>query len=113
MRRWLFAGSFLWLIPVLAVGARGLGLAPVPAGMAGVIGAALLAWPAAGRIAARIDTPARLPRVYYAALAIAAIIAIGRIASVSVYMADVRYIEYSVNPDDPFRRVCVGADPWR
>ena len=111
MRRWLFAGSFLWLIPVLAVGARGLGLTPVPAGVAGVIGAALLAWSAAGRIAARIDTAERLPRVYYAALAIAAIIAIGRIASVSVYMADVRYIEYSVDPDDDFRRIhsCASA----
>ena len=111
MRRWLSAGLFLWLVPVLAVGARGLGVAPVAASVAGVIAAGLLAWFAAGAIASRMDTPDRLPRIYYAALAVAAIVAIARIASVSVYMADVRYIEYSVQPDDDFRRVhsCASA----
>jgi len=111
MRRWLFAGSCFWLIPVLSVGAHGFGLPPVFAALAGVVGAAVLAWAAARRVAAALHTPDRLPRVYYGALLLAAVIAIVRIASLSVYIADVRHSEYSVQPEDDFRRPhsCVSA----
>jgi alpha-1,2-mannosyltransferase len=108
---WLFGTFLLWLIPVLAVGARGLHLSPVFAILVAVPIAAGIALPAARFVARAIQTSDRLPRIYYAAFLIAAITAIVRIASVSVFIADVRQIEFSVQPDDAFRRVhsCVSA----
>lgn len=111
MQRWFFAASFLWLTPVLAVGAGGLGLPPVPALLAAAAAAGLIAWPSSRALAGAIRTDSLPRRLYFAALGVAAVAAIVRIATVSVFMADVRKIEFSVEPEDPFRRVhsCMSA----
>lgn len=111
MRRWLSAAMFLWLTPVLAVGAAGFPLSPVVAVIVGLAAAAALAWPASGWLARALHTDRRLPMLLVAALAVASSVAILRIAAVGVFIADVSRVEFSVAPDDPFRRVhsCMSA----
>jgi alpha-1,2-mannosyltransferase len=109
MRRLILVALFLWLTPVLAVGAGGLGLSVVPALVAGVVLAALAATAASRVMAARLRTP--VPPMIVAALVLAAAVAILRFGALSVYMADVGRPQFSVEPDDNFRRShsCVSA----
>ena len=109
MRALILVALFLWLTPVLAVGAGGLGLSVVPALVAGVGLAALAATATSRVIAARLNAP--VPPAMIAALVVAAAVAILRFGALSVYMADVGRPQFSVEPDDNFRRShsCVSA----
>ena len=109
MRQLILVALFLWLTPVLAVGAGGLRLSVVPALGAGVALAALIAAATSRVIAARLS--ARVPPVIIAALVIAAAVAILRFGAMSIFMADVGRPEFSVEPADDFRRShsCVSA----
>ena len=109
MRQLILVALFLWLTPVLAVGTGGLGLSVVPALGAGVALAALIAAPTSRVIAARLS--ARVPPVIIAALVLAAAVAILRFGALSIFMADVGRLEFSVEPADEFRRThsCVSA----
>lgn len=111
MRRWLSAAVFLWLTPVLAVGAAGLPLSPAAAVVLGVAAAAAIAWPASGWLGRALHTDRRLPVLLVAALAVASAVAILRIAAIGLFIADVSRVEFSAAPDDPFRRVhsCMSA----
>jgi hypothetical protein len=109
VRRLILGGLFLWLAPVLAVGAGGLGLSVVPALAAGVSLAALIATATSRPIAARLSAP--VPPWIIAALVLAAAAAILRFAALSIFIADVGRPQFSVQPDDDFRRPhsCVSA----
>ena len=109
MRRLILVALFLWLTPVLAVGAGGLGLSVVPA-LGVAAGLAVLIATATSRVlAARLRAP--VPPAIVAALALAAAVAILRFGALSVFMADVGRPAFSVEPDDDFRRPhsCVSA----
>ena len=103
MLRWpILVALFLWLTPVLAVGAGGMGVGVVPALIAGA-GLALLIATAVSRVmAARLRAP--VPATIVAARVRAAAVAILRLGALSVYMADVGRPQFSVEPDDNFRR---------
>ena len=109
MRRLILVALFLWLTPVLAVGAGGLGLSFVPALGAGAGLAALIATAASRVIAARLNAP--IPPMLIAALVLAAAVAILRFGALSIFMADVGRPQFSVEPADDFRRLhsCVSA----
>ena len=107
--RLILVALFLWLTPVLAVGAGGLGLSVVPALGVGIALAALIAVPTSRVIAARLN--ARVPTVISVALVLAAAVAILRFGALSIFMADVGRPEFSVEPADDFRRThsCLSA----
>ena len=109
MRRLILVALFLWLTPVLSVGAGGLGLSFVPALGAGAGLAALIATAASRVIAARLNAP--IPPMLIAALVLAAAVAILRFGALSIFMADVGRPQFSVEPADDFRRLhsCVSA----
>ena len=109
MRRLILVALFLWLTPVLAVGAGGLGLSVVPALGAGAGLAALIATATSRVIAARLNAP--IPPMIIAALVLAAAVAILRFGALSIFMADVGRPQFSVEPADDFRRPhsCVSA----
>jgi len=97
------AAIFLWLTPVLAVGAGGFGLRPIPAIIVGALLAATVAAAGATRLHRRLAVsplswPERLVMVAATAVAIL------RIGALSIFMADVGRPEYSVEPHDEFRR---------
>ncbi|HVL69075.1 MAG TPA: glycosyltransferase family 87 protein [Vicinamibacterales bacterium] len=109
MQRLAAAALVLWLAPILSVGAAGFGL-PLAASVAA--GTAIAAATAAGTarlLSRRLD--ARLPAWIALALLLASAAAIVRFGALSVFMADARRLEFSVAPDDPFRRhhSCVSA----
>ena len=110
MQNAVLVGLFLWLAPVLAVAAGGLGLPRTPALLVGVpIAALVAAW--ASRVLLRRLGPDSLPRPLAIALLVAASIAIVRIATISVFIADVNRVEAAVEPHDEFRRIhsCMSA----
>lgn len=102
MRRVLFAGVFLWLTAVLAVGVGAVGLPRVPAIGAGALGAAISALFASRALHRRIE--GSVSRPLGIALAAASALAIFRIGTLAVFMADVHRVEYSIKPDEEFRR---------
>jgi hypothetical protein len=110
MRNAILAAAFLWLTPVMAVAAGGLGLPLVPALAIGAIAAAAMATVASGAVHRRIGVGG-LPKVLALALALAAALAIVHFARMSVFIADANRTSYSIEPDDPFRRVhsCMSA----
>ena len=102
MRRALLAGMFLWLTPVLSVAAGGLGLPTVPAVGAGAVGASILSMYASAAVAQRLA--GNMPAALAIPTALAALLAIYRVGTLSVFMADVGRPQYSIAPDDSFRR---------
>lgn len=102
MQRVLFAGLFLWLTAPLAVGAGGLGLPRVPAIVAGAIAAAISALFASRALHRRFA--GSVSRSLGVALVAASALAIFRIGTIAVFMADVQRVEYSTRPNEEFRR---------
>ena len=102
MPRVLFAGLFLWLTAGLAVGAGALGLPRVLAIVAGAIAAAISAHFASRALHRRIA--GSVSRSLGVALVAASALAIFRIGTLAVFMADVHRVEYSIKPDEEFRR---------
>ncbi len=105
LRHWISAALFLWLTPILAVGAGGLGLTLVPSIAAGGLAAVIVAAAASRRIASALATKRSVPFLFRLALGATAVVAIIQFASVSVFMGDVIRVGFSTNPDDRFRRV--------
>ena len=103
MQRGILAAMFLWLTPVLAVAGGGLGLSVTPAIIAAVIVSAIVAVMASGALYRRVDAAA-LTTPLAILLTVSAAVAILRIGTLSVFMADVNRAEYSVEPHDNFRR---------
>lgn len=92
---------FFWLTPVLLVAAGGVGLPAVAAVCVGAIAALGIATYASQAVARRIGS---VPTVLAVAIWVATALAIYRVGTVSVYIADVNRPQFSVKPDDPFRR---------
>jgi alpha-1,2-mannosyltransferase len=111
IRWWIFAALCLWLTPVLSVGAGGLGLAPGFAIAAGIAVALLVALPASRALMHSLGGDQPFPLAFRLALAAAAAVAILQMGSLSIFMADVTRTRFSIDPDDPFRRVhsCASA----
>ncbi|MBA2258373.1 MAG: DUF2029 domain-containing protein [Acidobacteria bacterium] len=109
MRRLILGALFLWLTPVLAVGAGGLGFSVLTAVGAGAGVAALIATTASRVLAVRFE--AVVPPALTAVLVLAAAAAILRFGALSIFMADVTRAQFSVAPSDDFRRLhsCVSA----
>ena len=108
MRNAIHVAMLAWSAPVFAVAAGGLGLTTVAALIVGLCLAAFvasLASPALHRRVARGVT-----RPLAVALVVAAAVAIFRIGTLAVFMADVNRVQYSSQPDDAFRRAPVTAD---
>ena len=90
------AAIFLWLTPVLAVGAGGFGLRPIPAIVAGAALAGVVAVGGGQRLHRRLAvSPLSWPEKIVVVLA--ASVAILRIGALSIFMADVGRTEYSVD----------------
>jgi alpha-1,2-mannosyltransferase len=102
MPRVLFAGLFLWLTAVLAVGAGAFGLPRVLAIVAGAIAAAISALFASRALHRRIA--GSVSRSLGVVLVAASTLAVFRIGTLAVFMADVHRVEYSIKPDEEFRR---------
>lgn len=112
MPRWCaLLASFLWLTPVLAVAAGGLGMTPPMAVTTALLVAAVICLPLSRVIVRALRTDSRLPLALRAAMAAAAVVAVLQIGSVSIFMADVTRTGFSVQPQDPFRRThsCTSA----
>ena len=103
MRVWILCGLLLWLCPALVVGAVGAGLPIGAAFPAGIIASAAVAFLATPRLFRAIALPLSSSRPLRVALGVFTVIAIARIASLSVFMADVRLTDRSMKPADPFR----------
>jgi alpha-1,2-mannosyltransferase len=102
VRNAIHVAMLAWSAPVFAVAAGGLGLTTVAALIVGLCLAAFvasLASPALHRRVARGVT-----RPLAVALVVAAAVAIFRIGTLAVFMADVNRVQYSSQPDDAFRR---------
>lgn len=111
MRGWVLTTSILWLTPVLAVGAGGLGLGPAAAVAVGLLAAAVIAIPASRLVSRALAADGPLPLPLRFGLAAAALGAILQFGTLSVFVADVTRTRFSVEPDDAFRRVhsCMSA----
>lgn len=103
VRGGLYLGVLAWSAPVLAVAGGGLGLTPGPAIAVGAGVAAVVALFAARALYPQFA--GSITRPLAIALAIAAAAAIFRIATLSVFMADVNRVQFSIAPDEEFRRV--------
>src|SRR5688572_14890736 len=110
MRNALAAAMFLWLTPVLAVAAGGVGLARTPAIVVGAACSAMIAVSCTPLLHRRL-AGIRLAWPFVLVLTLASAVAILRIGTLSIFMADASRTEYSVEPQDPFRRVhsCLSA----
>jgi alpha-1,2-mannosyltransferase len=103
MRVWASAALALWSVPVFIVGALGLGLPPFAAFGVGAA-AAVLAGVAIAPWLASVLSPVRSSHVLVrVGLLITTATAIARIASLSIFMADVSQAAHSLRPEDPFR----------
>ena len=109
MRRAIALAMLAWSAPVLAVGVGGLGLTAVAAGVVGLCLAAFVA--SLGSLALSRRIAGGVARPLAIALVVATTLATLRIATVSVFMADVDRMRYSTEPEDEFRRVhsCLSA----
>ena len=109
MRRAIAFAMLAWSAPVLAVGVGGLGLTAIAAGVVGLCIAGVVAFFGSLALSRRIAGGVARPLAM--ALAVAATLAIVRIATLSVFMADVGRMQYSTEPEDAFRRVhsCLSA----
>ena len=111
MRRWILSAAFLWLTPVAAVGAGAFGLS-VPLSLAlGAVLAAFVATFLSRPLARALQSDGALPTWISISLGAVCLIAVLRIAALSVFMADVNRPQFSVEPDDNFRVVhsCMSA----
>ena len=102
MRNATYIALLGWSAPVFAVAAGGLGLTPVAAVVVGVCLAAFaasFASVALHRRMARSISPSLA-----AALVVTAAFAIFRIGTLALFMADVNRVQYSIQPDEEFRR---------
>ena len=104
MRRAVFAAAmFLWMSPVLAVAAGGVGLPIAGATVVGAAVALLIAAPASAVLDARLGAFIGAFRLLPLGLGLAAALAILRIGMSSVFIADVSRAQFSVDPQDAFR----------
>ena len=104
MRRWIpAAAAFLWLAPICAVAAGGLGLPVVPAIAAGALAALALALATARVLERRIGGELSRSRLLAAALVVCAAVAILRFGAFSIFMADAGRPQFSMAPQDDFR----------
>ena len=97
------AAAFLWLAPICAVAAGGLGLSVALAIVAGALAAAAMSVAAARVLDRRIGGELSRSKVLAAALVICAAVAIARFGTFSIFIADASRPQFSIDPRDDFR----------